>query len=219
MGMATKPLLIGRKGVLLIGLGMLGVAMPKFIELSPDWAIIVALVGTSLVVLALVDMIGNLIRGRRTGSAVRLEIRDANIMGDTGVDSAQIALNVVAQNNGVPTTLRDWALEVALQGDQTTLRADYLSLSLAGDMVYTNQIIRHGDGLDEKTSNTRIISGGQATGRLLFALRGANRVQVARDDTSFVLSATDISGKKSTTTQSVGALAAIGKTEGHLKKK
>ncbi len=211
--MATKPPVEWVK-VLSFGLGALAIAVPKLMDLSPDLTIGLTILGVVLVVTATVAIVGDWIRGRRSGSAVKLRILGANIMSNGGTDASQIALHVTATNDGIPTTLRDWTLDVTLQSEQTTIHADPLSLSLAPDLVYTNQVIRRSDAIDEKTRNATIISGGQAEGWVLFALRGADRVQIAQDDTSFILSATDIAGKRTTTTESVRVLAAIAKSEG-----
>ena len=109
------------------------------------------------------------------------------------------ALNATVANDGGPSTLQNWRIEVQTT-DGRTLRAPayrvgaHGAFSLVGAGGGNDRIvIPTTDGLEEKTANDVVIHGGQKSGWLVFAVAGMTPEKLSLA-TRFTVSATGLLG-------------------------
>ena len=143
-----------------------------------------------------------------------MKIRGANIfVPDYNKAATGILLLTAVRNDGNPTTLRDWALDVTLEGELPR-RAVFHRLGTDKAIRLRGPagaaVIRSADGLQGQTENKELIAGGEAEGQLFFELPNTRKDDVVRETTRLVLSATDNRGTLARTVETIASISRNG---------
>jgi hypothetical protein len=127
--------------------------------------------------------------------------------------STAIVLDVEVRNDGSPTVLRDWKLEVAVGGSSRRLavhdragHAHEVKVNYPGSNQQETLRLRE-DALEGKIGNSPLVRGGEVGGVLLFHLANATRNDVAQNTTCFFLTAKDATGREVATEATVEVIA------------